>query len=260
MPEAQQPEPAVSPHVQPHDASPSAAIDREALVDDIVREIRKDSVKEEALAKLKKADAQGGFSKFFQHPATLLIIGFALTGVFGLLLTNKVQKQEWERQQQRLVKIRNADLKYAIMDELIKAVGARNATATAVVEPLLGPMREEQLRILKIEPAERFKGWQKATYDWRYNSQVLRLKLKAYIKDSKAQQNFEEITERGQTINVNIIRLQIHLEANNWALDEKSGELLDNIKTAKDETEKYLTDLTNSIVAEVEADIRRENP
>lgn len=260
MSEPAQPEPAAGAPAQPAAANTSPVRDGEALVNDIVREIRKDSVREAALAKLKKPSARERFSKLFQHPAMLLVMGFALTSIVGLLLTHEIQKQEWERQQRRLVEIRDADLKYAIMDELIKAVGVRNAAATAVVEPLLGPVRESQLRLLKVDPAERFKGWLTAVYDWRYSTQVLRLKLKAHIREPQAQWYFDEIIERGKEINANVIELQTHANANNWALDAKAGDLLDNIDTAKEQTDKYLVALTKTIVAEAQEGIKKEKP
>src|SRR5688572_5240146 len=123
MSKATHTDPVVASPEQPSSINSFAGKDREALVSDIVKEMRKDSVKEEASAKLKKGDWLQALSKFFQHPAVLLILGFTITGWIGAKLANNwqsqewnrqqgVQSKEWERQQQRLVKIRDTDLKY----------------------------------------------------------------------------------------------------------------------------------------------------
>lgn len=256
MPEARPTEPVVSPPAQPANIDPLAMENRKALVDDIVRDMRKDSVKQAALAELNKANAQKLVAKFFQHPATLLVLGFALTGLVGL----KLQQGEWERQQQRLVEIHEVDLKYAIMDEVTKAVGARNATALAIVEPLLGHVNGSRLR---EEEIERFKEWQKAAYDWRVNSQVLKVKLRTYLEGqaaADANQQFTDVIAQGQKINMNIIGIEDHLRANNWVGDSKSDDLIDEIYTAIEETDGHLKQLNAVIVNESRKSIKSGRP
>jgi len=137
---------------------------RESLVKEVVDEIRRDALKEDALKKLRKADWPDRISKFFQHPAALLVIGFALTGWIGGSLANAWQRNEWERQQLRLIEIHGIELKYGIIDDVTKAVGERNAAARGVLYPLLDDLDN---RVLTQEEAEPIKNWQKATQDWQ---------------------------------------------------------------------------------------------
>jgi hypothetical protein len=248
-------------------SNPFVGDERKSLVEEIVIELRKDSVKEDARAKLKKTDWPASVSKFFQHPAVLLVIGFALTGVIGALLTSRwqrrewnrqhnVESEEWNRQQRRLVAIKEIDAKYGIVDELTRAVGSRNAAVTSVITPMT------QLSGPELSAAQEgpMNEWQKAVYAWRVSSQTLRLKIAAHIKDVTAANNFKEIAERGRIINVGIIKLQAHLRATKWSHDDdESSNLVDQINTAVEETDDYLKKLTDSIVAEARADVLDDN-
>ena len=64
---------------QPEDAEFLTARGREAIVNDIVREMRKDSLKESVRANLNRASGWRVVGKSLQHPAALLVLGFALT-------------------------------------------------------------------------------------------------------------------------------------------------------------------------------------
>ena len=248
MSEAHDTGPLSSPPAEPAGADLSSAQERKTLVDDIVREMRRDSVKEAASAKLNKANVARLVAQFFKHPATLLVLGFTLTGMVGL----KLQRGEWDRQQRRLIEIREADLKYAVLDDVLKAVGARNSTAIAIVEPLLGRNIGSRLR---PEEIERFRDWQKAAYDWRVNSQVLRLKLQSHIRHPDAAAHFKEISLIGQKINTNIIRLSEHLRANNWVSDQESNDEIDEIIDAIEDTDKDLNKLKDVITDEAKSSI-----
>lgn len=253
MAKAQRKEPVDRTPSQPEVVDHLAVQDRDALINDIVREMRKDSVKEAARAKLNKAGGWRVVAKSLQHPAALLVLGFALTGLVGL----RLQQGEWDRQQKRLIEIRKVDLKYTIMDDIIKAVGARNATATAIVEPLLTRVNGTQLR---PEEIERFKDWQKAADDWRINSQVLRSRLTAHIRTQAAAQQFEAIVERGKNINIHMNRISEYLRTKNWVGDSESDDIMDELYTEIDETNKNLKQLTAAIVSEADESITSGKP
>lgn len=227
---------------------------RESLVKEVVDEIRRDALKEDALKKLRKADWPDRISKFFQHPAALLVIGFALTGWIGGSLANAWQRNEWERQQLRLIEIHGIELKYGIIDDVTKAVGERNAAARGVLYPLLDDLDN---RVLTQEEAEPIKNWQKATQDWLVNSQTLELKIAAHIRNPEALASFKQIFEREKTITGKMAYIKRHLaEFNHQETNEDAQRDLDEIYDNIYGTGDDLTKLTAIITAEVQADAR----
>src|SRR6267142_4083767 len=168
--------------------------ERKALVNDIVNEMRKDSLKRDASIRLEEARWLDRISGFFQHPAVLVFIGFLITGLIGGWIANRWQRQEWNRQQLRLIDIRGADLKYEISNEITKSIGERNASAMGVLTPL----DEEKItdQQLVSEEIERIKLWNAASAEWRTNSQVLRGKIAARVKNQDIARMFEELLEK----------------------------------------------------------------
>jgi hypothetical protein len=229
--------------------------EREALVDEIANEIRKDSLKEDSLKKLKQVSRLDTLSNFFRHPATLLAIGFILTGLIGTWLTHTWQATEWDRQQQRLLDIHGIDLKYGIMDDITKAVGERNAAARGVMYPLYENLDN---RLLEKEEVDPIKNWQSATYNWLVNSETLQIKIAEHIKNREALKCFNRIVEKEKRITGKIAYIKGHLAeynhpvSNEGALKELDSEIYDNIYGMGDD----LTKLTTIITAEIQADVR----
>jgi hypothetical protein len=123
---------------QPNEPNVFTGPERAALVNEIVTELQKDSLKEDVEAKLVFGTWAKRISKFFQHPAVLLVISFIITGVIGALVANrwqsrewnrqqKLQSEEWDRQQLRLLDLHGIDVKYKLIEEITKSIGERNA-------------------------------------------------------------------------------------------------------------------------------------
>jgi hypothetical protein len=243
--------------------------ERKALINEIVTEMKKDSIKEDALKELKKTNWFDLIAKFFQHPATLLIIGFTLTGLIGSRLTANWQREEWDRQktkegeewnrqQQRLIVIHSIDLKYGIIDEIIKAVGERNAAARNILLPLLDVLDNRQLTQAEVEPIN---DWKKANHDWLVNALTLRLKLSAHIKNQVVITYFDQIVDKEKIIGAKVIVLQSNLV--NYSHSEKNEKaqtylqgLIDDIKA----TEGNLKRLVDSIATEALTDVQGNKP
>lgn len=233
--------------------------ERKALIDEIVNEMSKDAIKVDALAQLKKADLQELISKFFQHPAVLLIVGFALTGLIGAYLTNRWQSQEWEREQLRTLEFRGFDQKYEIIDEITKSVGERNSAAIAVVAPLLQGVGNEQL--IRDE-AEAIKDWRKASNEWLVRSKILQLKIETRIKSKEASLLFAQIAEKEANIGVDANLLQTRLVEYNWmksADNEKktrAKKRIDGILSTIQATGEDLKKLVVVIADEARGDVK----
>jgi hypothetical protein len=239
--------------------------ERKSLINEIVAEMRKDSIKEDALKELRRTNWPDVIAKFFQHPATLLIIGFVLTGMIGARLTANWQRaewdrqkakeiEEWNRQQQRLIVIHSIDLKYGIIDETIKAVGERNAAARNILLPLLEVLDDQQLMQEEAEPV---KGWKQANHDWLVNAQTLRLKLSAHINNREVIKYFDRIVDREKIIGAKIANLQANaVRYNHEEENEDAQTYLQGLIADLKGTEDDLKNLVDTITAEIQTDVQ----
>src|SRR5204863_7833531 len=73
------------------------------------------------------------FGSIAAHPATLVIVGFIFTGIFGTVITSQWQKKEWDRQQGRLLQIRRIEQKEKIMESLTQTIAENCATTEDVL-------------------------------------------------------------------------------------------------------------------------------
>lgn len=233
--------------------------ERTTLIDEIVKEMRNDFLKQEANKKLDK------LSWFLSQPAVLLIIGFTLTGIIGAVITGRLQRaewdrqklverQEWERQQTRLVDIQGINLKYQIIDDVTKSIGERNAAALGIVVILLGDQGDPEL--IKKEAEEPIRNWEKVTHEWRSNSQIIRLKIAAHIQNHKAAETFAKLLEAEKELGANVTYLQKNITSYT-KLDEESQKYLDSILTNIETIGTHLKELVTVIANEARSDVKR---
>src|SRR5260370_34539365 len=104
--------------------------DRKLLVDQIIAELEKDARKKDVIKRLCEQPKTFSLGNLLHHPAVLLILGFTLTGFLGNILASRWQSREWDRQQSRLEQTRKAEIKYAIINELTKAVAESQGAKT----------------------------------------------------------------------------------------------------------------------------------
>jgi hypothetical protein len=233
--------------------TPLSETERRVLVDEIVREMRKDALKEQAAEKLTKLTWAQFFSNLSTQPAVLLVLGFALTGLVGTFITGRWQKAEWDRQQTRLVEIQGINLKYQIIDDVTKLIGERNAAALAIVVPLLGG--DKDLALILKEEEEPIKNWQKVSHDWRANSQILRLKIAVHIQDAKAGELFARLIQAEKELGGKVTYLEKNL-GHYIELDDKSRKYLDDILSDIDRIGHDLKELVTTIANEARNDIK----
>ncbi|HMG74892.1 MAG TPA: hypothetical protein VK582_15430 [Pyrinomonadaceae bacterium] len=252
--------------------------EREALITEIVREMKKDSLKQDASKKLTKEGLGELVYDFFKHPAVLLIIGFLLTGCIGTFLTNnwhrqewdrqqRIQSKEWERQQRRLLDIKKIDLKYEIIDQLTKAIGERDSAAIQILGPLA--TKGFDLHQLTTEENEPITTWQKATNDWRISSQIMQLKIGTHIRDEDAAKLFQQIVDTQKTIFINVTDVKNHLkehyvenkEPSQYKEEDREAlRALDAIRGGVKKTASDLKLLVNVIAKEAQADVESPGP
>src|SRR6266702_1717540 len=91
--------------------------------------IEVEELKDEMRRLLQAETSQSSWSRFWQHPAILLILGFLFTGVAGAWLTSYWKQSEWDNQQDYLVAQRSLDRKSAVIEATFKEVAAPSASA-----------------------------------------------------------------------------------------------------------------------------------
>lgn len=242
--------------------------ERRVLIDEIVKEMRKDSLKQEAAKKFANLSWAEFFSGLLNQPAGLLVLGFALTGIIGSFITVQwqraewnrqqlIERQEWDRQQTRLVDIHGINMKYQIIDDVTKLIGERNAAALAIVVPLLGGNNDHE-QIMK-EEEEPIRNWQKVSHDWRANSQIIRLKIAVHIQDQKATELLAKLINAEKQLGAKVTFLQKNL-MHYTKLDEESQKYLDSILIDIETIGADLKELVTAIANEAKNDVKSSRP
>ena len=225
--------------------------------------MKKDLLKQEVSLELKKVGRRELVSTFFSHPAVLLIIGFAFTGLIGAYLATWWQSKEWEKQQQRLLDFKGFDQKYEILDDLIKAVGETNASAMALVSPLMSSLTDKQLITDESQP---IKDWRKANNDWRIKSKTFELKIATRFKSPVTLPLFNQIAEDEANLTVDVNLLQNKLVESNWmnsndeAKKDKAKKRIDAILNNIRKTSEDLKQLATVVAAEAQSDVKSSKP
>lgn len=164
------------------------------LLEDIARE----NLKKEILGELRPGKFSLG--DFLKHPASLLVVGFLLTTIFGTIITAYWKKKEWSNEQdylmtqsrcdrERATKSETIKQKYEVKDDIIKGVAETNTAAEEILRYfLLSPARRN------AEATDRLKYWKDASRGWRINSKVLDQRLLFRFKDPSVDKMFDDIT------------------------------------------------------------------
>lgn len=231
----------------------SRSNERQALIKEIVDELRKDELKEEVLKMKIKPSLLSSFSRFLQHPVVLVVVGFALTGWIGGRLSNAWQLREWDRQQQRLIEIRSIDLKYEIINDVTKAVGERNAAIRGVMYPLFN----FNSKTLKQDEVEPIKTWRESTHNWLIDAELLDTKITTHIRNKEAQNCLARMLEKEKEVTGTMAYVTSHLSeyqhlnGNDMKLKE-----LDSVYDSLGRVDVDLATLIGLVVQEVQEDVK----
>jgi hypothetical protein len=159
----------------------------EILIEQAAKELQIDQLKKELIANIRKDKSQKSFSAMAAHPATLVIIGFLFTGIFGTLITSRWQSWEWDRQQARLLQIRRIEQKEKIMESLTRIVDENCATTEDVLIAFDNSWRVGESDREEITK-ERIKTWRtKGGPEWRVTRELLKANLSFYFTEKEVQ-------------------------------------------------------------------------
>src|SRR5216683_6560987 len=100
--------------------------------------IEVEGLKDEIRRSLQAEPPQSGWSKFWQHPAILLVLGFIFTGIAGSGLTYLWKQRDWKNQQAYLVEQRSLDRKTAVIENTFKEVATTSAAADDLLSTYYG--------------------------------------------------------------------------------------------------------------------------
>lgn len=170
----------------------------EEMKRELAAEIEKEDLKKQVLKELRPEEPPD--DGLLKHPATLLVLGFALTTIFGTIITSCWKYKEWQNEQEylktqsqcdreRLTKTEEIKQKYEVKEAVIKGVSETNTAAEEILRYLLlDPARRDK------EGADRVVYWKEASRNWRINSKILTQRLVFRFRDPRVTGTFDEIT------------------------------------------------------------------
>lgn len=239
--------------------------ERELLKQEVLDELKKQTLKKELVDEIQKRSKAASLSSFGRHPATLLIIGFLLTGIVGTLLTTRWQRKEWDRQQtlqniewnkqqSRLVQIHNIDHKYEVISEITMAVGQSNAAASEILFTF-NPKANDLLRAEGSD--ERIKLWQQAQHNWQIAVSVIRQKLSVFFRNEQLQDHLLKIADRIDLIFFNLLELIDRATENQKEMEEEGFKRIAiNTKLLINSRSEDLQQLVSLMIEEIQADAK----
>jgi len=205
------------------------------------------------------AKPKASVASFFAHPASLVLIGFIFTGIFGTVITARWQSREWDREQARLLQIKRIEQKEKIMEDLTRTVADSNSTEQDVLNAFRPDWR-------KFDPGrdqiarDRLELWRKqGGREWRIETTLLRNELDFYFTDpaskSKVRQAFDDILKRREKIAERMSYLVVdYTKGKDVRKDDASQEEIDAIEDEIKENDKSLEILDTLILQDIQND------
>lgn len=218
---------------------------------------RRESLKSDILDELK---GKRRSSKFFSHPAVLLVLGFIFTSVLGASLSSYWQSREWHRQQSLQAKERALEQKYQIANEVAQSIGEAYGPAAGVISAIqieYTPLRRQELK-------EKVPAWRQARQQLLIKSSALVQKLGTHFpvdptstfqEPKDARSHFLKIFYAIHRNYVDISNLLEELEQKRGkkgkekdAIDDKAKSILESLSDLRDvETVKLMEILAGDI-------------
>jgi len=181
--------------------------------DEISRSAIKKEIVDQVLTKRSRS------SGFWQHPATLLVLGFVFTTLCGAAITSCWKTREWQNEQsyltaqtrcerERLTRTEEIKQKYEVKDEIIRRVAETNTAAEEILIYFeMDPRRRRQ------EKKDRIAYWKEASRNWRTNEKILKQRLLLRFVDTNVGNLFEQIVQYRNFVGVDINYQQEQLSA-----------------------------------------------
>ncbi len=160
------------------------------LTDDEKIKIREAEVlRNDIRRELKDAPEGSKVSRFFQHQAVLLMLGFLLTTTAGSWLTFLWKQRDWRNQQSVIEKRRVVEKKSALIERTFKETALTMTAAEDVLNTYYGD------RWSPRDIDYRWGHWYLMSEGWRVNSKVLDASI-AGVFSSEVQSEFERLVDR----------------------------------------------------------------
>jgi hypothetical protein len=192
----------------------SIAASKREICDELDRGALKKEIIDQVLTKKRSR-----WSVNWQHPAILLLLGFAFTTACGAALTSCWKTREWENEQsylraqtncerERVTRLEEVKQKYEVKDEIIRRVAETNTAAEEILNYfLMDTARRDQ------EKSDRITYWKDASRNWRINEKILKQRLLLRFTDTNVSQLFQEIVTYRNLVGVNINNRQEELSS-----------------------------------------------
>jgi hypothetical protein len=169
--------------------------EKATLKKEILNDLKRDLLKKEILDELKPTDWKQRISELARHPLTLIVLGFALTGVIGAWLSSYSERTKWDYQQLRLSQIRNAEERFKQKNEIkedVKNSVEISFTANNTMLDYLYP-KETDNNLSKEPTTEHIAQWENGRKPrWEKLNQLNDIFARNF-KDSNASQLFLDI-------------------------------------------------------------------
>jgi hypothetical protein len=219
--------------------------ERLRLVASIKEEIEKqDALKSSILQELGQTSR---FKRLSHHPASLVVLTFALTTGLGSWLTSRWQRVDQKHQSLLQTRQRAYEQKYQVATETAKAIGEIHAATTAV----LSALQIDNYAMRRPELKRTVPKWRIAKNEWLVNQAVLTGKIAANFQDQSNDviQDFDEIFYSYKSVNVDIGNVLEDLQNNHSRFNAKMKanitKQLETINTeTRDKTKTLIEKLT----------------
>ena len=228
-----------------------------SIKDELLDELRKqDNLKKELLKELQPTDWASSFSRFIQHPALLLIIGFLLTSGLGAGVTYFWQKRERIEGQRQAAHKLEMEKKHAIAGDILKSVAE---TTTAVEDLIKLYLDGEPDKVVRGQmETERLQYWQSTSRDWRVISKVLQQETKDHFEDQAAQNLFKDIISKRFDIGLAVAAHRFKIKQWHWKVPDAEKEpfkkdLRNTLKLKEDMLENM-----RSLIATLNQEIKKD--
>ena len=176
----------------------------ESIAKEILLELHKDSIRQEIKNHLIADQENFSFYKFAQHPAVLLFLTFLFTGIVGTTITSRLQSREWDRQQDRLQRIKSNEQKYSLMNEISKAFVEYDVAAQELLMAFDPNWRQDEMQIESIRDQRIASFRDQNNGDRRATMNILRAKLIVLFNNSELLATFDQIIDRRVSINAQL--------------------------------------------------------
>lgn len=228
-----------------------------SIKDELLDELRKqDNLRKELLKDLQPTDWASSFSRFIQHPALLLIIGFLLTSGLGAGVTYFWQKRERIEGQRQAAHKLEMEKKHAIAENILKSVAETN---TAVEDLVNLYFNSEPDKVVRDQmETERLQYWQSTSRDWRVTSKILQQQIKDHFENQAAQNLFKDIITKRFDIGQNLAAHRFKIKKWDWEIPDAEKEPfkndLRNTLKLKEDMLEDMRSLIKTLIQEITKD------